>query len=98
MYIFKIIRQFDVNETSGVGRVLDGVVFDDGTTVVRWRTAIPSTAIYKTFAEFKAIHIDSHPENETIIMKHKVDMETIEAHSGTEIIYPPNYFTKACEK
>jgi len=89
MFVFKIIRQFDVNETSGVGRVLDGVEFDDGVTVVRWRTEIPSTAIYKTFDEFKTIHIDSHPENKTIIMKHKVDMETIEAHSGTHIIYCP---------
>lgn len=67
MKYFRIIREFDVSNVSGTGHVLDGVVFDDGTTVVRWKSATASTAIYASFEDFKAIHIDAHPENKTII-------------------------------
>ena len=57
----------DETGVSGIGHVLDGVVFNDGTTVIKWLTEMSSIAIYKSFEEFKAIHIDSHPANESII-------------------------------
>lgn len=66
MRVFKVVRKQDESGVSGISRVLDGVVFDDGTTVIRWRTKMASTAIYRTFNEFYDIHIASHPVNETI--------------------------------
>lgn len=66
MKYFKISRKADESGVSGIGHVIDGVVFNDGTTVIKWLTEMSSIAIYKSFEEFKAIHIDSHPQNETI--------------------------------
>jgi len=73
MKYFRIVREYDISKVSGTGHVLDGVVFDDGVTVVRWRTPTSSTAIYDSFEDFKAIHIDAHPENKTVIQM----METL---------------------
>ena len=39
---------------------LEGVVFTDGTCVIKWRTAIKSASIFATFDEFMAVH--GHPE------------------------------------
>ena len=66
MKFFKIHRKFDESKVSGTGHVIDGVVFRDGTTIIQWLTEMSSIAIYKSFEDFKAIHIDSHPLNETI--------------------------------
>ena len=66
MKYFKIIRKFDETNVSGVGHVIDGIIFSDGTVVIQWLTDRSSIAIYKSFEDFKAIHIDSHPLNETI--------------------------------
>jgi len=67
---FELIRRADESGVSGTGRVLEGVVFSDGTTVIRW--TVPngpnSTAIYGSFDEFKSIHIDSHPSNKSEIV------------------------------
>ena len=65
-----MIRHADASGVSGVGRVLDGVVFADGQTVVRWRVdGKPlSTEIYAAFADFALIHVDSHPSNATEII------------------------------
>lgn len=66
--VFTIVRNKDTSGVSGKGRVLDGVVFEDGKTVVSWRSDKPSVAIYNSFEEFKHIHIDSHPKNKTEII------------------------------
>lgn len=67
MKYFKILREADESGVSGTGHVVNGVVFNDGTTVIRWLTEMSSIAIYKSFEDFKAIHIDSHPQNETVV-------------------------------
>lgn len=69
MKCFEMVRGQDESGVSGTGRVLCGVVFDDGTTVVRWcvEGKPNSTAIYPTFEAFKCLHVDSHPTNETKI-------------------------------
>lgn len=53
---FVLMRSQDVSGTSGVGRVADGVEFNDGTAVLRWNTEMSSTAIYKSLAELEGIH------------------------------------------
>lgn len=66
MKVFKVIRIEDETGVSGTGHIINGVVFDNGTVVIRWRTPMWSIAIYNNWEEFKKIHIDSHPSNETI--------------------------------
>jgi hypothetical protein len=68
--LFSMIRHADASGISGVGRVLDGVVFADGQTVIRWCVLgkPASTEIYDTFDAFLAIHVVSHPGNRTEIV------------------------------
>jgi hypothetical protein len=67
--LFTVIRHGDESGVSGIGRVLDGVVFHNGKTVVCWRTenkhGHTSVAVYDSFESFKFLHIDSHPSNKT---------------------------------
>lgn len=66
--IFTMVRKKDESGVSGRGRVLDGVVFKNGKTVINWRSANPSLTIFDSFEEFEQIHIDSHPKNKTDIV------------------------------
>lgn len=59
--VFELWRDEDPKGISGTGHVLDGVVFPDGTTVVRWRRKNKrSTAIFNTFRTFEEVHIKHH--------------------------------------
>lgn len=53
---FETHRSEDVSGTSGVGVVADGVCFDDGTCVMKWRGIMSSVAIYRSPVELEAIH------------------------------------------
>lgn len=68
MRTFKIIRNNDESGISGTGHVIDGVIFASGKTVIEWLSDTSSIAIYNSFEEFKFIHIDSHPSNDTEII------------------------------
>ena len=68
MKAFHMIRQHDTSKVSGIGHVLDGIIFDDGKTVVKWRGDKSSIGIFNEFRDFLAVHVDSHPENETKII------------------------------
>ena len=65
-----MIRGKDESGYSGTGEILQGVIFDDGVTVIRW--SVPekprSIAIFQSFEDFKAVHIESHPTNQTKIL------------------------------
>jgi hypothetical protein len=69
---FSMVRGADESGVSGTGKVLEGAVFSDDTTVVRWLTKdMPSsTAIYPSYKAFTRIHIDSHPNNKTRVVWH----------------------------
>lgn len=67
---FAMLREEDTSGVSGTGHVLDGCLFADGTTVVRWRSGdvgAQSTTVYGSFGDFLAIHVDSHPENRAVV-------------------------------
>jgi hypothetical protein len=52
-----MIRHKDISGVSGTGVVAEGVVFSDGTTVLRWLVAIhPSTNIYDDISDLERIH------------------------------------------
>ena len=56
MRLFYFEREKDISGVSGVGRVLEGVQYSDGTVAVRWLSKHASTAIYANIKEFEAIH------------------------------------------
>lgn len=53
---FYLDRIADATGISGTGRVAHGVVFDDGTVVLRWLTRHRSTCLYSDIGEVEAIH------------------------------------------
>jgi len=61
---FMLRRDEDVNKTSGVGYVAEGLEFWDGTCAMHWRTPINSTTIYRSADDLLAIH--SHNGASTI--------------------------------
>ena len=61
-----MVRNNDESGVSGTGKVLEGAIFSNGSTVVYWTASeFNSFGIYKNFYEFYAIHIKSHPTNNT---------------------------------
>ncbi|MFD9072842.1 hypothetical protein [Streptomyces lasiicapitis] len=53
---FHLVRDVDETGTSGVGVVVEGLEFTDGTVALRWLTATTSTAIYASIADVETIH------------------------------------------
>lgn len=53
---FKTVRTEDISGVSGTGVVAEGVVFTDGTAVLRWLTDKSSTAIYDSIEDLESIH------------------------------------------
>lgn len=69
--MFTLERREDHTGISGIGRVLDGVIFHTGQVVVCWRSDIKvgrtghsSIAIYPSWDAFLAVHVEPHgPES-----------------------------------
>ncbi len=63
---FELIRTSETDKPSNNGKVLEGVVFSDGTCVVRWSVAgqPDSTGVWNSFADFEAIHVAERPGKE----------------------------------
>lgn len=53
---FQLVRHEDVTGLSGTGVVADGVQFDDGKVVTRWRADIAQTCVWDSIEHVKAIH------------------------------------------
>lgn len=67
---FAVERQHDESGVSGVGVVLEGVVFGTGVTVVHWLQPPPrgSINVFDSFEQFMSIHVGPHPSNQTRIL------------------------------
>ncbi len=53
---FDLVRLEDATGISGTGKVAEGAVFQDGTTVLRWLTEHRSTVVYESARKVLAIH------------------------------------------
>lgn len=78
---FKMVRVTDVSGVSGAGHVADGVIFSDGTTVLRWRTDTRSTAIYASFEDMKAIHGHGDATKFIFDFEYHIDRQCIDLKS-----------------
>ncbi|HEX7128285.1 MAG TPA: hypothetical protein VF406_21240 [Thermodesulfobacteriota bacterium] len=56
MRTFQMVRYEDTSGVSGVGVIAEGVVFTDGTVVLRWVTAHRSTGLYDSVESCLAVH------------------------------------------
>ena len=66
---FVMRRQHDVSGVSGVGLVLEGVLFSTGVVVVHWLTPPPrgSISVFDSLEQFLSIHVRPHPDNGTLL-------------------------------
>ena len=82
---FTVYRRGDLSETHNVNQVnpadqpqYEGVVFSDGTTVVRWLTAARSTSVWADFETMWKVHGHDDPNSKhgTVIVWHDEDDAT----------------------
>lgn len=73
--LFTVVRKADESGVSGIGRVLDGVIFHNGQVVVCWRgdlrpetSGYTSLGVFESWSAFKRVHLDAHPTNEAKIV------------------------------
>lgn len=65
--LFTVIRHKDDKEISGIGKVIEGVVFPDGRVVVQWQTDRSSIAMFSNLEDFQMVHVKPiFKENEFI--------------------------------
>lgn len=53
---FHLNRVEDETGISGTGIVTDGIVFDDGSVVMKWNTETTSVALYQSIEDVITIH------------------------------------------
>ncbi|KKK77666.1 hypothetical protein LCGC14_2851290 [marine sediment metagenome] len=53
---FYLNRIDDVSGISGTGRIADGVQFEDGICVLRWRSEVATTVIYDKLEHLLILH------------------------------------------
>lgn len=56
MKTFHLDRVIDETGVSGTGKVAQGVMFDDGTCVLRWLTDTPGTTVFADMRSLLAVH------------------------------------------
>lgn len=76
--LFTMVRNGDETGVSGTGIVADGIEFPNGMVAVCWRSKTPSVNVYRSFVEFKHVHIDAHPSNDTEIHWQKTVEDEVE--------------------
>lgn len=70
MKTFLLKRTRDISDVSGIGIVAEGMVFSDGTVILKWLSNISSINIYKNVQDMLTIHnhIDTKHEGGTSII------------------------------
>lgn len=67
MIRFFLRRLKDETGVSRTGRVLEGVLCQDGKVIIQWRPPMTSIAIYDTFDTFMNVHVRCHPSCNEVV-------------------------------
>jgi hypothetical protein len=88
MRVFSVIRNKKDGTNFEKGHIIDGIIFDDDETVIRWKTDLKSTSIFRNFEHFSRIHgSKGHPEYNSEIIYYKLvkeDTNPIEINENSE--------------
>ena len=77
MRIFRVVRTQDITGVSGTGEVAEGIVFSDGTTVVRWKELSEDSEFYQRGVRAT-----------TVVFPNVEAVEALHGHNGaTQIEY-----------
>lgn len=52
---------------SGIGRIVEGVLFPDGRVVLKWRGPISSIVVFESLAELEEIYLHKHHHCNSLI-------------------------------
>lgn len=66
--MFLVQRGADETGVSGVGDVLEGIIFQDGAVSIHWLTPLWSVTFFPDWETFMKVHILPHPTNDTEIV------------------------------
>ena len=74
-------RAADASGVSGIGLVLEGVLFSTGVVVVHWLTPPPrgSISVFDSLEQFLSIHVRPHPDNGTVVEFEDGEQLTLDA-------------------
>ena len=64
---FYVLRVTDPTGVSGTGRIVEGVIFPDGKTVLKWRLPTSSLVVSDSFEEFREIYLHKHHLCNTLV-------------------------------
>ena len=64
---FFVLRHRDPSGIAGLGRIVEGVIFPCGKTVLKWRLPTSSLVIFENFTEFHEIYLKAHPTANELI-------------------------------
>ena len=64
---FELHRDQDITGVSGTGVVADGVAFDDGVVVLRWRGEWPTSIVWHERAVESVEHVHGHNGHSFIV-------------------------------
>ncbi len=75
---FFMERREDETGISATGRVLEGVLWQNGQVTVQWRPPMSTITIYKNFQTFLKIHVTSHPSKNVVVFIDEVEKSRVE--------------------
>ncbi len=75
MTSFEFFRGGDETGVSGTGKVLEGIVYSDGSVGIHWTVDLWSVTFFQDWATFVKIHIGSHPNNDGRIVFYPASRE-----------------------
>ena len=84
--MFEQQRGHDEGGMSGTGKVLEGIVFSDGTVAIHWTTELWSVTFFPNWRTFFDIHTGGHPSNQTIIAFPTVGLEWRQPMTKTRVL------------
>lgn len=74
MRVFSVIRNKKDGSKFEKGHIIDGIIFDDGITVIRWKSDTGSTSIFNDFEHFDRIHgSKGHAEYDSDIIFYNIE-------------------------
>jgi hypothetical protein len=89
---FYMRRMVDQTGVSRTGRVLEGVLWQNGEVTVQWRPPHSTSGFYHSLEEFNLIHVDCHPSCNEIVWVDPPGFHCFACGAGGN----PSYFCAMC--
>jgi len=75
---FFLERVEDETGVSGTGRVLEAVIWQDGSVTAKWRPPMSTETSYKDFETFLRVHVTSHPSKSKVVFIDEIEKSRVD--------------------